>query len=198
MKFLFCLLLSYLIGTISGSYIIGSKVLNIDIRNYGSKNAGTTNAMRVLGKKWGVITFIIDFLKGILVVVISKYVFLFSNQYILFMILACIVGHDYPFYMKFKGGKGVATTLGAFAVFNFKLAFICWLIWMFLILTTKMVSLASIGFLLSIIILFTLLGDYNVYCDITIFVICGLGIYRHKSNIKRILNKTENKIGNRR
>ncbi|RVU55173.1 glycerol-3-phosphate 1-O-acyltransferase PlsY [Anaerosphaera multitolerans] len=198
MLFPISLVLSYLIGTVSGSYFLGKIFLNVDVREHGSKNAGTTNAMRVLGKKLGVITFIIDFLKGVLVAFISKFLFDFSDEYTLLIILACIIGHDYPFYMKFKGGKGVATTLGAFAVFDFKLTFICWIVWMLLTIFTRIVSLASIGFFLSIFVLFTFFGFYSIYSKILIGIICILGIYRHKSNILRLLSGTENKIGNRR
>lgn len=144
------LLISYLVGTISGSYIIGNIFLNKDIRKYGSGNAGTTNAMRVLGKKAGVLTFVIDFLKGVLVTILIRK--LFGNLFVPLGIFGAVLGHDFPFYMKFKGGKGVATTLGALALFNFPLTLICYIVWAVGTLLTKMVSVGSILFLFRLLL----------------------------------------------
>ncbi len=195
MKIIFICLLAYIIGTLSGSYYIGNKFLNTDIRNHGSGNAGTTNAMRVLGKKWGVITFIIDFIKGSLVTVLAKYIFKLDDFLTLVVILCCIIGHDFPFYMKFKGGKGVATTMGALALLNFKLTFIAWAIWMIVAIFSKMASLASIAFFVAFAILFTISGKYELNSLLMIYTMAILGIVRHKANIKRILNGSENKLG---
>lgn len=196
MTYLVVFIISYLVGSISGSYIIGNLFLKKDIRKYGSGNAGTTNAMRVLGKKAGVITFLIDFFKGMLVVFIVKK--LFGEEYIPLGILAAVLGHDFPFYMKFKGGKGVATTLGALAFFNFKLTFICYLSWLILTIVTKMVSVGSIAFYISIIIIYSIYSGLSGANLIIIILIALLGIYRHKANIKRIINGNENKIGGRK
>ena len=120
MKYILVIVISYFIGTISGSYIIGKLFLD-------KGNAGTTNAMRVLGKKAGVITFIIDFFKGVAVTfIIGRF---FEKNLIPLGILGAIIGHDFPFYMNFRGGKGVATTLGALALFNFPLTLICYIVW---------------------------------------------------------------------
>lgn len=195
MTVLITIIISYLVGSISGSYIIGKVFLNKDVRKYGSGNAGTTNAIRVFGIKWGIITFLIDFLKGIIIVLLSKNIFKVNETLILINILFGIVGHDYPFYMKFKGGKGVATTLGALLITNFQLTFFCFLIWIFVTMASKMVSLGSIFFFVSIIVLFLSFSSYNNIGLSIIFVIGLLGIYKHRSNIKRIINGTENKIG---
>ena len=147
MNYFLVLIISYLIGTISGSYIIGELFLNKDIRKYGSGNAGTTNAMRVLGKKAGVTTFIIDFLKGVAVTfIIGKF---FGRNLIPLGILGAVIGHDFPFYMNFRGGKGVATSLGALALFNFPLTLICYIVWVLGTLLTKIVSVGSILFFIS-------------------------------------------------
>ncbi|WP_036728717.1 glycerol-3-phosphate 1-O-acyltransferase PlsY [Peptoniphilus mikwangii] len=195
MTVLITIIISYLVGSISGSYIIGKVFLNKDVRKYGSGNAGTTNAIRVFGIKWGIITFLIDFLKGIIIVLLSKNIFKVNETLVLINILFGIVGHDYPFYMKFKGGKGVATTLGALLITNFQLTFFCFLIWIFVTMASKMVSLGSIFFFVSIIVLFLSFSSYNNIGLSIIFVIGLLGIYKHRSNIKRIINGTENKIG---
>lgn len=190
------LLISYFVGTISGSYIIGNLFLNKDIRKYGSGNAGTTNAMRVLGKKAGVLTFLIDFLKGALVTLIIRKIF--GDEYVPLAILGAVIGHDFPFYMKFKGGKGVATTLGALALFNFPLTIICYVVWVLGTVLTKMVSVGSILFFVSIIIVYSFMSNLVMSNILIIDIIALIGIIRHKDNIKRIIAGNENKIGGRK
>lgn len=196
MKYLLVLVISYFIGTISGSYIIGKLFLDKDIRKYGSGNAGTTNAIRVLGKKAGVITFLIDFLKGVAVTfIIGKF---FEENLIPMGILGAIIGHDFPFYMNFRGGKGVATTLGALALYNFPLTLICYIVWLLGTVITKMVSVGSILFFISIIIVYTFMSELNTYNVVLVNIIALIGIIRHKDNIKRIIAGNENKIGGKK
>ncbi len=196
MNYILTLLISYFVGTISGSYIIGNLFLNKDIRKYGSGNAGTTNAMRVLGKKAGVLTFLIDFLKGALVTLIIRKIF--GDEYVPLAILGAVIGHDFPFYMKFKGGKGVATTLGALALFNFPLTLICYVVWVLGTVLTKMVSVGSILFFVSIIIVYSFMSNLVMSNILIIDIIALIGIIRHKDNIKRIIAGNENKIGGRK
>ena len=196
MNYILTLVISYLLGTISGSYIIGNIFLNKDIRKYGSGNAGTTNAMRVLGKKAGVLTFLIDFLKGAIVtVLIRKF---FGYNFVPLGILGAVIGHDFPFYMNFKGGKGVATTLGALALYNFPLTLICYIVWLLGTIITKMVSVGSILFFVSIIIVYSFMSDLSIYNIILIDIVSITGIIRHKENIKRIMSGNENKIGGKK
>lgn len=196
MKYILVLVISYFIGTISGSYIIGKLFLDKDIRKYGSGNAGTTNAMRVLGKKAGVITFIVDFLKGVAVTfIIGRF---FEKNLIPLGILGAIIGHDFPFYMNFRGGKGVATTLGALALFNFPLTLICYIVWVLGTVITKMVSVGSILFFISIIIVYTFMSELTTYNIILVNLIALIGIIRHKDNIKRIMAGNENKVGGKK
>lgn len=196
MKYLLVLVISYFIGTISGSYIIGKLFLDKDIRKYGSGNAGTTNAIRVLGKKAGVITFLIDFLKGFAVTfIIGRF---FEENLIPMGILGAIIGHDFPFYMNFRGGKGVATTLGALALYNFPLTLICYIVWLLGTVITKMVSVGSILFFISIIIVYTFMSELNTYNVVLVNIIALIGIIRHKDNIKRIIAGNENKIGGKK
>lgn len=196
MKYLLVLVISYFIGTISGSYIIGKLFLDKDIRKYGSGNAGTTNAIRVLGKKAGVITFLIDFLKGVAVTfIIGRF---FEENLIPMGILGAIIGHDFPFYMNFRGGKGVATTLGALALYNFPLTLICYIVWLLGTVITKMVSVGSILFFISIIIVYTFMSELNTYNVVFVNIIALIGIIRHKDNIKRIIAGNENKIGGKK
>ncbi len=196
MNYILTLLISYFVGTISGSYIIGNLFLNKDIRKYGSGNAGTTNAMRVLGKKAGVLTFLIDFLKGALVTLIIRRIF--GDEFVPLAILGAVIGHDFPFYMNFKGGKGVATTLGALALFNFPLTIICYVVWVLGTVLTKTVSVGSILFFVSIIIVYSFMSNLAMSNILIIDIIALIGIIRHKDNIKRIIAGNENKIGGRK
>lgn len=196
MNYILTLIISYFLGTISGSYIIGNIFLNKDIRKYGSGNAGTTNAMRVLGKKAGVLTFLIDFLKGAIVTILIRK--LFGYDFVPLGILGAVIGHDFPFYMNFKGGKGVATTLGALALFNFPLTLICYIVWLLATIISKMVSVGSILFFGSIIIVYSFMSDLSIYNIILINIISIIGIIRHKENIKRIMSGNENKIGGKK
>lgn len=196
MNYFLVLVISYFIGTISGSYIIGKLFLDKDIRKYGSGNAGTTNAMRVLGKKAGVMTFLIDFLKGLAVTFIIGKVF--GSTFVPLGILGAVIGHDFPFYMNFRGGKGVATTLGALALFDFPLTLICYIVWVLGTVLTKMVSVGSILFFISIIIVYTFMSQLTIVNIILVDIIALIGIVRHKDNIKRIIAGNENKIGGKK
>ncbi len=196
MIYLLAIVLSYLIGSISGSFILGKIMKGLDIREHGSKNAGTTNAMRVMGRKVGLYTFFIDFAKGIVCMLLMKQLLPWDT--ILIAAIACVLGHDFPFYMNFRGGKGVATTLGTLAVYNFKLGIIAVIVAILVAAISRYVSLGSITFFVLNPIIFYLLGvesSVNMCCLILLSI---LGILRHKSNITRLLTKSENKIGGRK
>lgn len=186
------LALCYLIGSISGSFFLGKLKNGMDIRNHGSGNAGTTNAIRVMGLKFGLATFFVDFLKGVLTATLLKN---FWPALLLPGILFCILGHDFPFYMNFKGGKGVATTAGAFLVAEPHLALISIAAWLLMILFTRMVSVGSLIF-------FVVLGGTWALRGASgfgyVLIIGILGIYQHRSNISRILKGEESKIGGKK
>ncbi|KXO17182.1 glycerol-3-phosphate 1-O-acyltransferase PlsY [Peptoniphilus sp. GNH] len=187
METLLVILISYFLGTISGSYILGKLILKIDIRSYGSGNAGTTNAMRVMGKKLGVFVFLIDFFKAVFCMFfISK---LFSKDYLYLSMLFCVIGHCFPFYMKFKGGKGVATTFGSLAFINPKLTIVILIIWVLVTLIVNNVGIGSVGMYIGVIVVFLLYGDLEVSAKICIILNCIFGILRHSSNIKKALEK---------
>ncbi|WP_276905848.1 glycerol-3-phosphate 1-O-acyltransferase PlsY [Peptoniphilus duerdenii] len=182
------LIISYLVGSISGSFILGKYYLHKDVRKYGSGNAGTTNAIRVFGKKIGILTFIIDMLKGSLV----AYMLMKYNREFLFLgILFAILGHDYPFYMKFKGGKGIATTFGAFFIINPLWSSIAFLILLLIGRFTGYVSVGSLVFLFLNFVFQILTTSLNKTEIIILFLITLLGIVRHRSNIKRLINRNE-------
>jgi glycerol-3-phosphate acyltransferase PlsY len=194
MKVIILIILSYLIGCFSSAYFIGKLFKNMDIRVHGSGNAGATNAVRVLGKKLGVLTFLLDFIKGIIAVLIG-YRLLGLNGGLIAAICS-VVGHDFPVFLGFKGGKGVATTIGATAVLNFPAALISVIIGIAVGAISRYVSLGSIVFLVLVPIISTLINkEFNVNFLIATIVLAILGIIRHKSNIQRLINGNENRIG---
>ena len=191
------IILSYLIGSISGGVIVG-KFRNIDIRKQGSKAAGATNAFRTMGITFALMVVIIDVYKGFFA---TKYIPYFLNDNSIEMqILAgisCVVGHVYPIYFKFKGGKGVGTALGVCLAFSKILPFILIAIfcWIFTLIMTGYVGLSSMLATSSIPLQYALnnnslyesLGIFSVL--ITIFI-----IFAHRENINRMLNGTENQF----
>lgn len=194
MKTFIVILLSYLIGSFSSAFFIGKTFLKIDIREFGSGNAGATNAIRVMGKKLGIATFILDVFKGMLAVLIAKAI-LGSNGGYIGGVFA-VIGHNWPILIGFKGGKGVATSLGVILMFHWPTAIICVLLGMIVSLITRFVSLGSIVFLTSAPIVNAIITpNFNKQFFITTLILAFLAIYRHKANFQRIASGTENKFG---
>ncbi len=201
------LALGYCLGLIQTGYIYG-KSKKIDIREHGSGNAGTTNTLRVLGWKAGVITFAGDLCKAMLAVLIAWLIF--RNRYpesvvVLKMYagLGAVLGHNYPFYLKFKGGKGIACTSG-FVLATFLItAPVCTVLFVVPLLLSGYVSLGSIllvsGFLIQL-VLFGQLGILGLSGSILIEVyilgaiFTGLALWKHRENIQRLLKGTENRF----
>ena len=191
---------SYLLGNISTSYIIAKKMLGVDIRTQGSGNAGSTNALRVLGKKAGAMTFIGDLLKGMIAVFIAKIVANIINvdpitaSYI--AVVFVVAGHNWPALLGFKGGKGVATSLGAMIAINPIIALSCFAVFGVIVYFTKYVSLGSVlSISMSPIIMLALKNYKGVL--VTLFLALSV-TYTHRENIKRLLNGTERKIGEKK
>ena len=196
--------LSYLTGAIPWGFIIGT-LKGVDIREQGSGNIGATNVTRIIGKRWGVLCFFIDFLKGFFPVVIVKILFpniLFLTQTqismaIILAVLGTVIGHMYPIYLGFKGGKGVSTGAGALVAIT-PYAVICGLIiWVATFKISKYVSLASIIAAISVAVLSIIFSFSNIYkldCTLLYFIvfISFMAVLKHKANIKRLLNGTEN------
>ena len=201
-------MIAYLIGSINFSILICKKMAGFDIREKGSGNAGTTNMLRTLGAGAAVITLILDILKG----VIAVYLAIFLN----FILTKCgvvdvsvstlvqvagifvIIGHTYPIYYGFKGGKGVATSLGILLVTNWHIGLICLVFALVLIAATRMVSVGALGAAILFPVL-TLLtdasnfiepGNYLLYSVCIALLVC----FNHRTNIQRLMNGTENKI----
>ncbi len=189
---------AYLIGSIPTSFIFAKTILGIDIRQAGSKNAGATNVFRVVGKLPGILTLVIDILKGVLVVtLVAGYSYRFIDTldfqtYRAFLGFITVCGHIWPVFLKFRGGKGVATTLGVGIVIApwVLLATIC--IWLAVFAVSSYVSLASVVSLTIFPIMCVLL---DLGFSVTIFsvIICTMVIVKHKANIMRLVARQENK-----
>lgn len=192
-----CLLMGYLLGCFQTAFIIGKFKKNIDIRQYGSGNSGTTNAIRVLGWKLGALTFAGDIAKAVVAVILAKILFDdFSAGF--YAGFGAIIGHNWPVFLKFKGGKGIASTIGVLLAVDFRIGLIMIAILAVTILLTKYVSLGSILMVISIPVL--MLVFYNDQWE---FILLGLllmtsALYRHKENIKRLMSRTENKLGHKK
>ena len=184
-------LISYLIGSISGSLTISKLFFNEDIRKKGSGNAGTTNTFRVYGKKYARIAFFIDILKGILAVFIAS---LFNTKYGIYLAATSVViGHCWPIFYNFKGGKGVATSFGVNIYIVPIAALVQFIVFTVINYTMSFVSLASILSMLSAVIVTLLLYIKNTPLIITIILNTIIVIITHKDNIKRLKNKEESK-----
>ena len=195
MKIFLSILLSYLIGCFSSAYFLGKVSKNIDIRNYGSGNAGATNALRVLGKKMGVLTFVLDILKGIVAVLLGKSLLGFNGS--LLASFFVVLGHNFPIFIKFKGGKGVATSFGVLLILSWKVGLLCLLGAAIVILFTRYVSLGSITAAVLAPLFIVLTSDtVDKTLYFTVWILATLLVLRHKANIIRLCNREENKLGN--
>lgn len=186
------ILIAYLIGNISPSYIIGKKYGKIDIREHGSGNAGATNALRILGKKFALIVFLADMGKGILGGLVGYY--LGGKDLASITVIAVVFGHVFPVFLGFKGGKGVATSIGAMIVIAPIFTIIATLLGVALIFKFRYVSLGSItGIAILPLLIYSGRGELRVI--ITALILTCFVIYTHRENISRLLKGKERKIG---
>ena len=195
-------IIAYLIGSINFSVILSKKMAGFDVREKGSGNAGTTNMLRAVGKKAAAITLVCDILKGVVAILIAMFignVVEEANKPLLVQIagIAVILGHTFPIFFKFKGGKGVATSLGVLIMSNWQIGLICLVFALILIILTQMVSVGSIAaaILYPVLTLFIpenyiVPGNYLIYS----VILAVLVVFNHRENVKRLLNGTENKI----
>ncbi len=194
------LILAYLVGSVPTSVWIGKKFYNIDVREHGSKNAGSTNAVRILGWKAGLAVLAVDVFKGWLAVNLihlTNYYIPETGNFIEFQLLlgiAAILGHIFPVYVGFRGGKGVATLFGLILAINPEPALICVGIFMVSLIITKYVSLSSMiaGFafpFLNIVIFKTTTTSLVIFS----LIICLLLLFTHQKNIERLLRREESK-----
>lgn len=189
------ILLSYFIGSISFSYLVARYLKGIDIRNHGSGNAGATNTLRVLGKAPGAAVFFLDALKGMAAVGVGAWLN-GTEEGLLVCGIAAIVGHNWPVFLRFRGGKGVATTVGVTALLFFCVALISGAIAIFFILLTRYVSLGSLIYTISIPIILLLMQQSSSIIWLTT-VIAILAVFQHRQNIINLIKGQERKIGSR-
>ncbi len=193
MKIITVFILSYLLGSIPTGYIFAKWFKGVDVRKIGSGNVGATNVSRIMGLKYGVIVAVMDILKGYVAVMLARYLLSGMSIYIIFAAaLLAIVGHDRSVFLKFSGGKGVATTAGVILCLVPLAFFIFFIIWLLIVFLTRYVSLASMIGILSIPL--TTYYYYNVDYTVFAFIIALSVIYTHRGNIKRLIKGTENRM----
>ena len=201
------LIIGYFIGNIETGYIFG-KIHKMDIRNYGSGNAGATNTLRVLGAKAGLVVFLGDFCKSLIPCLVVRFIFRdnvsLSYIYMLYIGLGVVLGHNFPFYLGFKGGKGVASTAGIIMALDIRIAVVCLIVFIITVAITRYVSLGSIFVMIILIGMSHFLVKFSygfgegaspMEFRLLTAAVGLLSIFMHRANIKRLLNGTENKIG---
>lgn len=198
-------MIAYLLGSLSISVILSKKMAGFDLREKGSKSTGTTNVLRLLGKKSAAITLLFDILKGVVSVLIALIIgkIVKDIDSILLIQIAgifAVIGHTFPIFLRFKGGKGVATSLGIIMMINWKIGLICLVFALVIIAISKMVSMGSIGAaILFPILTFFINTNYTIEAKgikyfVFSLILAGLVIFNHRENIKRIANGNENKL----
>lgn len=190
LKLILVIFISYILGNFATSMIVAKLWANIDIRKHGSGNAGATNVVRTLGFKAGLITFIGDALKGVLAVWVGKKIG--GESAALFAGIAVVIGHNWPVAFGFKGGKGIATTIGVALMVKPIAALICISLGLIIVFKTKYVSLAS---LVAICLFPIVLAFSSLKFFIFGLILAFMAVYKHRANIERLLKGTESKFG---
>jgi len=193
MNYIIIAIISYLLGNISFAYVLGKFFAKKDVRDYGSGNAGATNALRAFGKKIGIMVFVGDVLKGVVAVLIGRSYGGAMGSYIAGALV--IIGHNWPVLLNFKGGKGVATTIGVMIIINPLVTLVCFAFGIVVIIFTRTVSLGSIiGMALAPVAAIIAVRPLDFKLFIFCLFIASMSIYRHKENIKRLIKGKENKL----
>jgi acyl phosphate:glycerol-3-phosphate acyltransferase len=193
-------LLAYLLGSIPTAVWVGKVVYNLDVREHGSKNAGATNTFRVLGKKPGIIVLVVDILKGVFAVLIPSFFYVaepFETRVNLELICAisAVIGHVFPLFAGFRGGKGVATSLGVIIGVHPPAAVMCICIFLVVFIVSKYVSLGAITAAVAFPLLVNLLfGNEQIWLMLFSVALSLAVVLTHHKNIKRLLAGNENKM----
>lgn len=197
-------IIAYAIGSINFSVIFSRKFAGFDIREKGSGNAGSTNMLRNVGKKAAAITLVCDILKGLVAILIAYLIGRFNENIdgallVQIAALCVVIGHTFPIFFEFRGGKGVATSLGVLLLINWQIGLICLIFALVIMVTTRMVSAGSVtaAILYPILVLcgvgkeyFLVGGNYLIFSILLALIV----IFNHRANIKRILSGEENKL----
>lgn len=208
MVYILIAVIAYLIGSVNFSVILSKKIAGFDVRERGSGNAGSTNMLRSVGKGAAALTLICDILKGVISIglaILLGNIFNVDNKALLVQIagLLVVIGHTFPVFFGFKGGKGVATSLGVLLMSNWQIGLICLVFALILMILTRMVSLGSISaaILFPVLTLFIntnyIVQEGSSYLIYSI-LLAVLVVFNHRENVKRLLNGTENKIGSKK
>lgn len=195
------IILAYIIGSIPTAVWVSKSVFGIDIRDYGSGNAGATNTFRVLGSKWGSFVMLVDVLKGViatsLYIIIPFYATneLARTNFMIALGMMAVLGHIFPIFANFRGGKGVATLLGMALAIQPVVALLCLVVFLITLLSTRFVSLSSMlaGVAFMVLILFIFNEKETMYRLFAV-VVAMMVIITHQKNITRLLKGTENKV----
>lgn len=197
MKYIAFVLITYIFGALPCGVWLGKIVKKIDIRNYGSKNSGATNAYRILGAKCGIIVLLLDILKGYIPLYLANQ-FGINGNYLVFLGLIAIFGHTFSIFLQFKGGKGVATSLGVFTYLMPQIIGILLIVFIIIVAITRYISLGSIvcAGLLPILAYYLPIKESSSRLSLVIVsTIIGIFvIYKHKSNIQRLMDGEENRF----
>jgi glycerol-3-phosphate acyltransferase PlsY len=195
------IILAYIIGSIPTAVWVSKSVFGIDIRDYGSGNAGATNSFRVLGSKWGSFVMLVDVTKGIIAT--SLYIlipFYLTNElartnFMIALGMVAVLGHIFPIFANFRGGKGVATLLGMALAIQPMVALLCLVVFLITLLSTRFVSLSSMlaGVAFMVLILFIFNEKETIYRLFAI-IVAMMVVVTHQKNITRLFKGTENKV----
>lgn len=202
-----CLVIGYVFGLFQTGYLY-SRAHHMDIRQHGSGNAGSTNVLRVMGVKAGLIVFLGDCFKMVFACLLTRYLFRGQPEYLYLYLLytgfGVILGHNFPFYMGFKGGKGIAASAGLLLSVDVRVMLVCLVVFVVAVAVTRYVSLGSILVMILFFIgmvWFGSRGDYGLSpaCLTEFYGVAAaiglMGIWRHRTNIVRLIHGTENKLG---
>ena len=198
-------IIAYAIGSINFSVILSKKMAGFDVREKGSGNAGSTNMLRAVGKKAAILTLVCDILKGVVSILIALLIGKIVknvDRALLIQIagILVVIGHTFPIFFGFKGGKGVATSFGVLLMVNWKIGFICLTFALVIIIASKMVSMGSIGAAILFPVLTIFINEHYIVSAsglkyfIFSLILAIFVIFNHRENVKRILNGTENKL----
>lgn len=197
-------IIAYLIGSVNFSIIISKKTAGFDVREKGSGNAGTTNMLRSVGKKAAAITLLCDILKGVIsigIAIIIGKLWTDLNAELLLQIagIAVVLGHTFPIFFGFKGGKGVATSLGVLLMSNWQIGLICLVFALILMILTRMVSLGSCAAAVLYPVLTLFIDEHYIVSEgsgylVYSIILAVIVLFNHRENIKRIMNGTENRV----
>jgi glycerol-3-phosphate acyltransferase PlsY len=197
-------LVGYLFGSLPTGHLVG-RFLGVDISKHGSGNIGATNVLRVLGRRWGYLVFFIDTLKGFLAVRTAFYLVQIAKIDVerielvgILAAITCILGHTFPIWLDFKGGKGVATSAGALLGLMPAAIVAIFFVWLIIFQLTRYVSLASVGAAVALPVVVGILILRKFVTDAALLyfsvIIAGVVIWRHRSNLKRLINGTERRF----